>query len=282
MREPPRLHEDCHGQVERALLEAGRNYRAADRARTKTLAALGLTVSAAATAASAAATVAASASPAANVSWLGVGWAKFALGVSAVGALAAPVAYLAWPAPAAPTQVVAENRQPRTPRTGNAGNGSHERTNDNDETMGPSIVPRDVPKADTGTVVPPARSADELGLISRGGSAQRGNVARPSAPPAKTVPSKGSPSAILSAELAMVEGARSLLSNGDARSALSVLDTYSRMYAHGHLELEAEVLRIDALSRSGQPDAASKRAETFLRKHPNSVLANRVRGFLAD
>jgi hypothetical protein len=37
------------------------------------------------------------------------------------------------------------------------------------------------------------------------------------------------------------------------------------------------VLRIDALARSGHTDAARLRANAFLRRHPTSVLASRVR-----
>jgi len=39
------------------------------------------------------------------------------------------------------------------------------------------------------------------------------------------------------------------------------------------------VLRIGALAKSGQTDAARKRAEAFLRRHPDSVLASRVRSY---
>ena len=44
----------------------------------------------------------------------------------------------------------------------------------------------------------------------------------------------------------------------------------------------AEVLRIDALAKVGRKDVARQRAEAFLRHHPNSVLATRVRAHLAD
>ena len=50
----------------------------------------------------------------------------------------------------------------------------------------------------------------------------------------------------------------------------------------GGCRLEAEVLRIDALAKVGRKDAARQRAEAFLRRHPNSVLATRVRAHVAD
>jgi hypothetical protein len=46
--------------------------------------------------------------------------------------------------------------------------------------------------------------------------------------------------------------------------------------------LEAEVLRIDALAKAGDRQAAKKRAEAFLKRHPKSLLASRVRGYLDE
>jgi hypothetical protein len=84
----------------------------------------------------------------------------------------------------------------------------------------------------------------------------------------------------LTAELGALDAVRSALAQGDPGGALSLLDSYAKAYPHGRLELEAEVLRIDALARAGQADLAKKRAETFLKRYPKSVLASRVRGYL--
>jgi hypothetical protein len=81
----------------------------------------------------------------------------------------------------------------------------------------------------------------------------------------------------LTRELAALDDARAALVRGDARGALVRLDTYAQSFPNGRLELEAEVLRIDALARSGRLDAARSRADAFLRRYPNSVLAARVR-----
>jgi hypothetical protein len=86
--------------------------------------------------------------------------------------------------------------------------------------------------------------------------------------------------AALTAELEALDAVRAALAQGDPGGALSLLDSYSRSYPQGRLELEAEVLRIDALARAGQSDVAKKRAEMFLKRHPKSVLASRVRGYL--
>lgn len=83
----------------------------------------------------------------------------------------------------------------------------------------------------------------------------------------------------LSAELGALDAARSALASGDANGALTQLDAYAHNFPHGRLSLEAEVLRIDALAKSGQTAAARKRAEAFMKRHPDSVLASRVRAY---
>jgi hypothetical protein len=101
-------------------------------------------------------------------------------------------------------------------------------------------------------------------------------------PPAPRVESRTSSASALTAELGALDAARSRLSAGDASGALSLLDDYARAYPRGRLVLEAEVLRIDALAKSGQMGAAKRRAEAFLKRHPNSVLASRVRTYLTE
>ncbi|HEY4159038.1 MAG TPA: tetratricopeptide repeat protein, partial [Polyangiaceae bacterium] len=83
----------------------------------------------------------------------------------------------------------------------------------------------------------------------------------------------------LAAELSALDAARSALAGGDTTGALSDLDAYARNFPRGRLGLEAEVLRIDALAKSGQTAAARKRAEAFMKRHPDSVLASRVRAY---
>jgi hypothetical protein len=88
--------------------------------------------------------------------------------------------------------------------------------------------------------------------------------------------------ATLAEELRALDHARLALANGDARRTLGALDTYDRRFPSGRLQIEAEVLRIDALTKLGRKDEARQHAEAFLRRHPNSVLATRVRAQLAD
>ena len=95
-------------------------------------------------------------------------------------------------------------------------------------------------------------------------------------------PAAATHAATLSAELGALDRARLSLAGGDARRALDALDSYDRRFPSGRLQLEAEVLRIDALAKLGHKDAARQHAEMFLRRHPNSVLATRVRAHVAD
>lgn len=107
----------------------------------------------------------------------------------------------------------------------------------------------------------------------------------PEAAPAQTADAQQAPAvraAMLREELGALDHARLALANGDARRAIDELDGYDRRFPSGRLQLEAEVLRIDALAKVGHKDVARQHAEAFLRRHPNSVLATRVRAHLAD
>ncbi len=110
-------------------------------------------------------------------------------------------------------------------------------------------------------------------------------VSAPVAATAPAAPDLSTPaarSAMLTEELGALDHARLALAKGDARRALAELDGYDRRFPAGRLQLEAEVLRIDSLAKLGRKDAARQHAEAFLRRHPNSVLATRVRAHAGD
>jgi hypothetical protein len=125
--------------------------------------------------------------------------------------------------------------------------------------------------------VPPAPRAPEPPAPET-----RAEPAARAVPPAPKAEPRTPSASALTAELGALDAARSRLSSGDAAGALSLLDDYARAYPRGRLVLEAEVLRIDALAKSGQMGAAKRRAEAFLKRHPNSVLASRVRTYLTE
>ena len=84
----------------------------------------------------------------------------------------------------------------------------------------------------------------------------------------------------LGQELAILARVRRALESGDAKQALSVLDQHGGDLKAGQLRLEAEVLRLEALSKLGAKQEVSQRARLFIDQHPNSPLVDRVRGFV--
>jgi hypothetical protein len=243
MKEPSRLREENASALERALLEAGVAYRSPSSARAKTLGALGLAGSA---------TLLAGATQAAPVSAVAkVTWSKLLATVSLVGVVAAvPVGYYAGRRHPVVAHAAAAHATPIAPAV---------------ETPDPASEPGGTPALapSAAMVSPPAHT--HLGV--------RVAHARSEAGPS---------SVTLAHELSSIDAARSRLARGDAEGALTQLDAYTHGYPRGRLALEAEVLRIDALDQSGRTGAARERAEAFLRRHPHSVLAARVRARLGD
>lgn len=83
------------------------------------------------------------------------------------------------------------------------------------------------------------------------------------------------------AELTLLEQARAELRAGRSLTAVSTLSTYGQRFPRGVLALEAEVLRIEALAAAGKTQEAAKRAQRVLERHPNSVVASRLKRFEA-
>jgi hypothetical protein len=243
MSEPTRLLTTPESELERALLNAGRSYTAPSSMRSKTLLALGLT---------AAATTSTSVAAASSTVTKATG-AKVAIALLVIGAAAIPIWRYLNHTNSAQLAVPAVNQAPvlRPPP----------------EATPPGPVPQEAVPSET---VPPETVASaELPAPS---VAPSPGTARPEPKPASAPP--------LAAEIAALDAARTSLSRSEPKAALVALDAYARNFPRGKLRSEAEVLRIGALAKSGQTDAARKRAETFLRHHPDSVLASRVRSYV--
>jgi hypothetical protein len=85
----------------------------------------------------------------------------------------------------------------------------------------------------------------------------------------------------ISLEIASLDGARTALRRGNAGGALAALDRYDAEFGKsGGLRVEATVLRIDALLRSGNRARATALANAFLARNPKSPYAARVRALL--
>jgi hypothetical protein len=83
----------------------------------------------------------------------------------------------------------------------------------------------------------------------------------------------------LAEETALLASANAQLRAGDSRRALNLLDDYDHRYPGGVLREEVLATRVIARCQIGlAPDTASRRAaDRFLRQHPTSPLASRVR-----
>jgi len=83
----------------------------------------------------------------------------------------------------------------------------------------------------------------------------------------------------LAEETALLAESNAELRGGDARRALSLLDDYEHRYPGGVLREEVLATRVIARCEMGlTPDATSRQAaDLFLRRHPASPLAPRVR-----
>jgi len=125
------------------------------------------------------------------------------------------------------------------------------------------------------------QSAAPAGTPAQRAAVSAPAVAEPAPAPAPAVAATPA-AALLMEELGALDHARLALVNGEGRRTLDELDAYDRRFPGGRLQIEAEVLRIDALAKLGRKEAARQRAEAFLRRHPNSVLATRVRAHVAD
>lgn len=243
MNEPTRLLSSPESELERALLHAGRSYTASGSARAKTLVALG--ISAAATSSAPSAAAASSSLTKATVS-------KMAVAVLVIGAVTVPVwRYLGRHA-SAPVEHAPASAAPRLPLA---------------------------PAAIESAPIEPAPNQSEPVEMARVEATEPQPAPRVPRPGAGRAPAKAASAPPLSAELAALDAARTSLSHSDPASALVALDAYGRDFPHGRLKIEAEVLRIGALAKSGQGEAARTRAEAFLRAHPDSVLASRVRSY---
>lgn len=104
--------------------------------------------------------------------------------------------------------------------------------------------------------------------------AQRsGSIARTS--PAPVV------SASLSEQVAAMDRARAALDSGDTKSAIALVDAYEARFSDGAFRQEAELVRVEALSKSGEHAKAAAAGKQFLQAYPKSPHAARVRALLA-
>ena len=98
-------------------------------------------------------------------------------------------------------------------------------------------------------------------------------------PPRPAENSLAADSSRLAEESRVIIEARRALHAGDFTTALRLLDAAAAGFPSSTLAQEREALAIQALSRSGQREAAARRASAFLAKYPESPHAADLKAF---
>lgn len=131
-----------------------------------------------------------------------------------------------------------------------------------------------------------APAADERSQLGTVALAITPAVTPAVAPAAAPVPASARPNEVkhvressVKAELGLLEQARGSLNGGSPSGALQALARYNERYPRGSLRLEAEVLKVEALSASGRDAEAARLADRVLARNPKSVVAARLRRF---
>jgi hypothetical protein len=125
----------------------------------------------------------------------------------------------------------------------------------------------------TGNRATPPRSA----ASSRRAALERAEKPQDKAvAPAAEEPAAPASSGQLGEEIAALSQIRIDLQAGAAPRALEQLNEYRRRFGQPSLAMEADALRVDALCRAGQRDAARAAAAAFASDWPNSPLQQRV------
>lgn len=91
---------------------------------------------------------------------------------------------------------------------------------------------------------------------------------------------KASSTHTVAGEVQLVDAARTALRAGDATQCLHWLAERRRRFPQGLLGPEAALIRIEALTQSGQMEAARDSGRQFLEEYPTGPLAHRVRSLL--
>jgi hypothetical protein len=86
----------------------------------------------------------------------------------------------------------------------------------------------------------------------------------------------------LGQEVAALDRARAALATGDAAGALRLLDNYEASFPKASLAQEGTILRIEALLKQGNRDAAVDLGNRFLAQHPGSSHSAKVRQLLIE
>ncbi len=125
---------------------------------------------------------------------------------------------------------------------------------------------------------PPRGGEAESATVRRAVEASDGLMARRSPAPSEPRSLREE----LSREVALLDQARGLLSRGQPRAAIAVLERRDREIRSGVLGPEARLLKVEALLRSGNRRGAEAVAKRELSRHPRGPHADRLLALLGE
>jgi hypothetical protein len=134
-------------------------------------------------------------------------------------------------------------------------------------------------ESSTADPLPPVAREPEAAQRKRppsGGAPKRAAEARPPASKGDEAKGTRASAARLADEMRRVEAIRSAANSGRPGEALRLLEEYRVEFPSGALSEEAEVLRIESLSRLGRTQAAAQLARRFLKERSSSPYTSRV------
>lgn len=137
------------------------------------------------------------------------------------------------------------------------------------------------PAAPTKTVRAPAvvaRASEPTAAASVTKGATETNPARivPREPAARRTTDGLGTNSNIREEIRLLDEARSAVRGGAVEDALRVLANYEQRFPRGQFRQEMQVLRMEALNRTGEGERATALAKRFLAEHPKSPHRERV------
>jgi hypothetical protein len=269
-----RLLDTDATEMERTLLDSARDDVPSARARSRTLAAMGVgagvlagTSHAAHAATKLVATGAVSGatkgvgavSAVVLLKWVGTGAIVGSVVAAAVATATTPgLIFSGHAAPAAGEQTVSVHALSTRPAAAQYG------------AAGPSVV---APAPDRATI----EASKHVPVTSpEKGDRPAAVVTSPPIPAGAPVPAGSS----VVAEVASLDRARAALAAGDAREAIARLSAHDVAFPTGALQPEAVVLRVRALVALGERGRAAQVANRFIAVHPESAQAGRLRALI--
>lgn len=239
-----------HRDLEEALLRAGREVSMSSELQAKTLSAIGLTAAAAGTVA------------ATKVSFLSgkVGALSTAGFVGAVGLIGA-------------VMFVGGETKP------NSAESQTTESSGREVSLPEPAIDQKTTTSESSPIINPPTTTDRQAIVDAQTTANQ--LATPGRQTSFSPQNANLPVQTgLRDELSQIAQAEAALKSGQYSQALALLSEYRTRFSHPQLGLEAEVLTIQALYKSGSKAGAQKRAQRFLDRHPKSPLGAQVKLYL--